>query len=202
MPAARPARALILLIDNYDSFTFNVAQAFWSLGAELEVVRNDALSAREVWKRAPAGLVLSPGPGRPADSGICPELLRDSPPSLPILGVCLGHQALVERWGGTIERDVEPVHGRASQILHDGRGLFAGMPSPFAAGRYHSLLAPREQLPAELELCAWTEDGRVMGVRHRHLPQHGVQFHPESILTPLGPRLFENFLALCRAQRQ
>jgi anthranilate synthase component 2 len=188
---------VILIVDNYDSFTFNVAQALAALGAECEVRRNDALSAAELLALEPRGLVLGPGPGRPADAGVSPELLLRAPPALPVLGVCLGHQVLVERWGGVVERDREPVHGYASPVHHAGRGLFAGMPEPFAAGRYHSLCARREALPAELELCAWTADGRVMGVRHRTLEQHGVQFHPESVLTPAGTRLFENFLQLC-----
>jgi anthranilate synthase component 2 len=188
---------VILIVDNYDSFTFNVVQALASLGAECAVRRNDAHPVHELLALEPRGLVLGPGPGRPADAGVCPELLRRAPADLPVLGVCLGHQLLVERWGGVVERDREPVHGYASPVHHHGAGLFAGLPEPFAAGRYHSLCARSDSLPAALELCAWTEDGRVMGVRHRTLPQHGVQFHPDSVLTPAGSRLFENFLELC-----
>jgi anthranilate synthase/aminodeoxychorismate synthase-like glutamine amidotransferase len=141
--------------------------------------------------------VLSPGPGRPKDSGICPELLRRAPDALPILGVCLGHQALVERYGGELEVDPVPVHGKSSLVHHDGAGLLAGLPNPFQAGRYHSLRARRERLPEELALCAWTSEGHVMAVRHQRLPRHGVQFHPESILTPQGERILAKFLLEC-----
>ena len=188
---------MILLIDNYDSFTYNIVQALLAQGASVEVRRNDALTALAALQMGARGIVLSPGPGRPADSGICPELLARADAHTPLLGVCRGHQALVERWGGIVERDSEPVHGRASAVHHDGRGVFAGLPVPFEAGRYHSLRARRESLPAALELCAWTQDGIVMGVRHKTLPQHGVQFHPESILTPLGSQLLANFVELC-----
>jgi anthranilate synthase component II len=188
---------LILLIDNYDSFTWNLVQAFAGFGAEVEVRRNDALTAREALDRGARGIVLSPGPGRPREAGICAELLRLAPESLPILGVCLGHQALVESLGGALEVDPIPVHGRASDVRHDSSGLLAGLPDPFAAGRYHSLRARRSSVPNELVVNAWTEDGLVMGVRHRSLPRHGVQFHPESILSPLGPRILGSFLELC-----
>ena len=190
---------MILLLDNYDSFTWNVWQALAGLGAEVEVVRNDAQSAAELLARKPRGIVLSPGPGRPAGAGVMPELLRRAGPALPLLGVCLGHQALVECHGGTLERDPAPVHGRASPVRHTRTGLFEGLPSPFEAGRYHSLHAARAQLPACLELSAWTAEGHVMGVRHRELPRFGVQFHPESILSPEGPRIFARFLELCAA---
>ncbi len=188
---------MILLIDNYDSFTYNIVQALLAQGAQVEVRRNDAISAQAALEMGAQGIVLSPGPGKPADSGICPELLARANAQTPVLGVCLGHQALVERWGGIIERDSEPVHGRASAVVHDARGVFAGLPVPFEAGRYHSLRARRDSLPSVLELCAWTQDGIVMGVRHRTLPHHGVQFHPESILTPLGNQLLANFVELC-----
>lgn len=185
---------MILLLDNYDSFTFNLYQAMAALGVEVEVHRNDALSVDQVLARRPAAVVLSPGPGRPADAGIQPELLRRAPDTLPILGVCLGHQGLVERYGGTLERDPAPTHGKASLVHHDGDELFRDLPNPFPAGRYHSLRAVRDALPAELRLTAWTSDGLVMAVRHVSLPRFGVQFHPESILSPQGERILARFL--------
>jgi len=185
---------MILLLDNYDSFTFNLYQAMAALGVEVEVHRNDALSVEQVLARQPAALVLSPGPGRPAEAGIQPELLRRAPDALPILGVCLGHQGLVERYGGELERDPAPTHGKASLVHHDGDELFADLPNPFPAGRYHSLRAVRDTLPKELRLTAWTSEGLVMAVRHVSLPRFGVQFHPESILSPQGERLLARFL--------
>ena len=190
---------MILLLDNYDSFTWNVWQALAGLGAEVEVVRNDAQGVAQLLARAPRGIVLSPGPGKPCDAGVMPELLRRAPPALPILGVCLGHQALVEDCGGALERDPVPVHGRASPVEHTRSGLLEDLPSPFSAGRYHSLRARRAALPARLELTAWTREGHVMAVRDRERPRFGVQFHPESILSPEGPRIFARFLALCAA---
>lgn len=189
---------MILLVDNYDSFTWNIVHGFLEHGVEVEVVRNDARSAAEILARDAAALVLGPGPGRPSAAGVMPELLARAPRDLPILGVCLGHQALVESLGGTIERDAAPVHGRATPAFHDGDPLFDGVASPFSAGRYHSLRARRSDLPRELRVTAWTEDGVVMAVRHASLPRFGVQFHPDSILTPDGPRIFGNFLALSR----
>jgi anthranilate synthase component 2 len=186
---------MILLLDNYDSFTFNLYQAMAGQGAEVVVVRNDAESVEELLARGPAGVVLSPGPGRPAQAGVLPELLRALPEGMPLLGVCLGHQGLVEHHGGRLELDPVPTHGKASLVHHDGEGLFRGLPNPFSAGRYHSLRAAREDLPADLRLTAWTEDGLVMGVQHRDLPRYGIQFHPESILTPQGDRLIGRFLA-------
>jgi anthranilate synthase/aminodeoxychorismate synthase-like glutamine amidotransferase len=186
---------VILLVDNYDSFTWNLYQAMAGLGADVRVSRNDALSVDEALALHPAGVVLSPGPGRPSGSGICPELIARLDEQTPLLAVCLGHQALVEHYGGQLEVDPVPVHGRSSLVHHDGSGLFADLPNPFPAGRYHSLRAVRDRLPRALELVAWTEDGLVMGVRHRELPRTGVQFHPESILTPQGDRLLERFLA-------
>ncbi|HUR27279.1 MAG TPA: aminodeoxychorismate/anthranilate synthase component II [Planctomycetota bacterium] len=186
---------MILLVDNYDSFTFNLVQAFASLGAAVRVERNDALDVPALLALGASAVVLSPGPGTARNAGVCPELLRRLPDDLPLLGVCLGHQALVERYGGTVEVDPVPVHGKASRVHHDGGILYRELPDPFLAGRYHSLRATRE-LPSALELTAWTEDGLVMGVRHRELPRHGVQFHPESILTPQGERLLAAFLEL------
>ena len=187
---------MILLVDNYDSFTWNLYQAIAVLGVEVEVHRNDELLVDDVLERQPAAVVLSPGPGRPADAGICPELLRRAPRELPVLGVCLGHQALVESEGGELEVDPEPYHGRASAVRHHGAGLFEGLDDPYPAGRYHSLRARADRLPTSLELTAWTEEGVVMGVRHREWPRHGVQFHPESILTGHGGGLLLNFLRL------
>jgi len=190
---------LILLVDNYDSFTWNLYQALAGLGAEVVVLRNDARTAGELCDLGPSAVVLSPGPGRPSDAGVCPELIARLGADVPLLGVCLGHQALVEHYGGEIERDPLPVHGHASPVHHDAIGLFAGLANPFLAGRYHSLRAKRATLPSELVLSAWTADGLVMGVRHRSLPRYGVQFHPESILTPEGVRLLARFLDLAGA---
>lgn len=187
---------MILLLDNYDSFTWNLYQAMAGLGAEVEVRRNDAITVAAILAMEPAGIVLSPGPGKPSDAGIQPELLRALPDSMPLLGVCLGHQGLVESCGGVLERDPIPVHGKSSLVHHDGSALFQGLPNPLQAGRYHSLRAKRDALPAELKLTAWTSDGHVMAVQHTRLPRYGVQFHPESILTPQGERLVARFLAL------
>jgi anthranilate synthase/aminodeoxychorismate synthase-like glutamine amidotransferase len=187
---------MILLIDNYDSFTWNVYQALATLGAEVQVERNDAIGVDAALALQPAGIVISPGPGRPADAGICPALLRALPDSTPLLGVCLGHQGLVEHYGGELERDPVPTHGKASLVHHDGDALFADLPNPFPAGRYHSLRARRDRLPKCLKLTAWTADGLVMAVRHAELPRLGVQFHPESILTPQGARILARFLRL------
>ena len=185
---------MILLVDNYDSFTWNLYQAMAALGVEVRVSRNDALSVDGALALQPSGIVLSPGPGRPSGSGICLELIARLDASTPLLGVCLGHQALVEHYGGELEIDPVPTHGKSSLVHHDGSGLFADLPNPFQAGRYHSLRAVRDSLPEELALTAWTEDGLVMGVRHRELPRAGVQFHPESILTPQGGHLLARFL--------
>jgi anthranilate synthase component 2 len=183
---------MILLVDNYDSFTYNLAHLFGALGAEVTVLRNDALDADAAERLAPSQLVLSPGPGRPADAGATVAIVRRLAPTTPTLGVCLGHQAIVEAFGGEVGYARELLHGKASPVLHDGTGLFGGLPRPFEAGRYHSLAATR--LPGELEPTAYAEDGEVMAVRHRSLPLVGVQFHPESVLTPDGPALARNFL--------
>jgi anthranilate synthase component 2 len=187
---------MILLVDNHDSFTWNLYQALALSGADVRVHRNDALSVDEALALGASAVVLSAGPGRPAGAGIVPELLARLPEHVPLLGVCLGHQALVEHHGGALEVDPVPVHGKASLVHHDGQGLFAGLASPFPAGRYHSLRARRDALPDELVLSAWTDDGLVMGLRHATLPRHGVQFHPESILTPHGEHLIARFLEL------
>ena len=185
---------MILLIDNYDSFTYNLYQYLAGQGVQVDVHRNDAISVDEAVAMKPTAVVLSPGPGRPADSGICPALLAGLPLDVPLLGVCLGHQALVEHYGGSLEVDPVPVHGKASLVHHEGEVLFEGLPTPFPAGRYHSLRAERASLPEELALTAWTEEGLVMAVRHREHARLGVQFHPESILTPQGERILANFL--------
>ena len=187
---------MIVLLDNHDSFTWNVYQALAALDPDVRVVRNDEITVDALLALAPRALVLSPGPGRPGDAGIMPALIASAPSTLPILGVCLGHQALVEHYGGELEVDPTPVHGKAALLHHDKSELFRDVASPFQAGRYHSLRARRDGLPECLELSAWTEDGLVMAVRHRTLPRFGVQFHPESVLTPQGPRLMARFLAL------
>jgi len=183
---------VILLVDNYDSFTYNLAHLFQELGAEVLVRRNDEIDADEAERLAPSHLVVSPGPGRPGESGATVEIVRRLAPSTPTLGVCLGHQAIVEAFGGEIGQARTLVHGKSSPVDHDGRGIFAGLPQGFPAGRYHSLAAAR--VPDELEVSARTADGEVMAVRHRSLPVDGVQFHPESVLTPDGPALCRNFL--------
>jgi anthranilate synthase/aminodeoxychorismate synthase-like glutamine amidotransferase len=183
---------MLLMLDNYDSFTYNLVHLFEELGAEVRVFRNDAITAGEAEALAPSHLVISPGPGRPEDAGVSVELIRRLGPATPTLGVCLGHQAIVQAFGGEVGQARALLHGKASEVEHDGSGVFAGLPQPFDAGRYHSLAATR--VPDELEVTARTPDGEVMGVRHRSLPIEGVQFHPESVLTPLGPQLGRNFL--------
>lgn len=187
---------MILLIDNYDSFVFNLARYLRELGCETEVVRNDALSVEDARAGRPEAIVLSPGPCSPAEAGICVELVRRLSGALPILGVCLGHQAIAAAFGGRIERAPEPVHGRSSPVTHSGVGLFAGLPSPLTAGRYHSLIVSEAALPSELQVTCRSTDGLVMGLQHASQPTFGVQFHPESILTSGGHRLLSNFLQL------
>ncbi len=188
---------MILVVDNYDSFTYNLVQLLAAAGADPEVVRNDAASVDELLARRPAGILLSPGPGRPEEAGVCLALLARRP-QIPLFGVCLGHQALGVSFGAEVSRAPRPMHGKTSLVRHSGAGLFAGVPNPFEATRYHSLQVAPDSLPAELEPVAWSEDdGLVMALRHRELPYWGVQFHPESILTLAGPLLVTNFLALC-----
>jgi len=187
---------VIAIVDNYDSFTFNLVQALGALGAAVTCLRNDAVSADELLATQPSGVVLSPGPGGPDEAGLCLELLARAPADLPILGVCLGHQCLTVASGGRVVRAREPVHGRTSRIHHDGAGLMRGLPTPFAAARYHSLVAERDSLPASLVLSAWTEDGEVMAVRDRTRPRFGVQFHPESFLTTRGSVVLARFAAM------
>ena len=184
----------LLLVDNYDSFTYNLVQAFLVLGAEVTVRRNDEISVDEALALDISHLCISPGPGTPQDAGVSMKMIEAFAGRLPVFGVCLGHQSLVEVFGGKVVRAGRLMHGKTSLIHHDGRGVFAGLPNPFEAGRYHSLIAERERIPADLEVTAWTAEGEIMGVRHRSLPIEGVQFHPESILTPDGPRLMGNFL--------
>jgi anthranilate synthase/aminodeoxychorismate synthase-like glutamine amidotransferase len=183
---------MILLIDNYDSFTYNLAHLFGELGAEVVVRRNDAVDPDEADRLKPSHLVVSPGPGRPADAGATVEIVRRLAPATPTLGVCLGHQAIVEAFGGEVGLAKRLVHGKPSEIEHDGRGLFTGLPERFEAGRYHSLAATA--VPDCFEISARCAEGEVMAVRHRELPVDGVQFHPESVLTPSGPELARNFL--------
>jgi anthranilate synthase component 2 len=189
---------MILVVDHYDSFVYNLVQLVESLGRRTEVVRSDAEPAAALVDRGPDAVILSPGPGRPEEAGCMTELLELLPDETPVLGVCLGHQALGVQCGGRVDRGPAPVHGKASLVFHHGVGILDGLPNPFEAGRYHSLVVTREDLPDELELTAETEDGLVMAVQHRSLPRFGVQFHPESILTPEGPRIVENFLALAK----
>jgi anthranilate synthase/aminodeoxychorismate synthase-like glutamine amidotransferase len=187
----------ILLVDNYDSFTYNLAHLLEELGGEVVVLRNDEVDAGAAGELAPSHLVVSPGPGRPEESGATLDIIRRLAPTTPTLGVCLGHQAIVEAFGGEISQAKRLLHGKSSEIEHDGRGIFAGLPQGFSAGRYHSLSASR--IPDELEVSARAEDGEVMGVRHRTLRVDGVQFHPESVLTlPLGRDLLRNFLESSR----
>jgi anthranilate synthase/aminodeoxychorismate synthase-like glutamine amidotransferase len=187
---------MILLVDNYDSFTYNLYQYLAELGQELRVVRNDEITAAAAIAVKPARIVISPGPGNPDQAGISLELIeRAAGESIPLLGVCLGHQALGQAFGGRIVRAPKLMHGKTSRIQHDGRTLFEGLPQGFTATRYHSLIVERDSVPETLEISAWTEDGLVMGLRHRTLPLEGVQFHPESILTEVGKDLLRNFLA-------
>ena len=183
---------MILLVDNYDSFTYNLAHLFQELGAEVTVIRNDAIDADGAERLAPSHLVISHGPGRPESSGATLEIVKRLGPHVPTLGVCLGHQAIVQAFGGEVGAAKRLMHGKASLVEHDGRGLFNRLPSPLEGGRYHSLAATR--VPDCLEVCATTEDGEVMAVRHRELPVVVIQFHPESVLTPHGPEIGRNFL--------
>lgn len=185
----------MLVVDNYDSFTYNLVQCLMSLGAQCLVCPNDETSVADVRAFQPDGLLVSPGPGKPEDAGVTLELIRELWTTLPILGVCLGHQALAQAFGGRVERAQRPVHGMTSPVRHDGRGVFRGLPSPFLATRYHSLLVTQRDLPSELEVSATTDAGEIMGLRHRTRPLEGVQFHPESILTDEGPRLVQNWLS-------
>ncbi len=184
----------VAVIDNYDSFTYNLVQYLWELGAEVDVFRNDATDVPKLRAGRYDRVLLSPGPGAPKDAGICLDVVREMAGEVPILGVCLGHQVISEAFGARVIRAPRLMHGRTSSVLHDGRGCFSGFPSPFTATRYHSLIV-EEPIPEVLERCAWTQDGELMGVRHRHHPVAGVQFHPESFLTEHGHALLGSFLA-------
>ena len=188
---------MILVIDNYDSFTYNLVQYLGELGAQIQVRRNDQITVGEIEAMKPARLLISPGPGRPEDAGITMDVLRRFGSEMPILGVCLGHQAIGMAYGGVVCRATAPMHGKTSTVVHDGKGVFAGLGAPFQAGRYHSLVISNDQVPGELEVAARTkEDNTIMAVRHRAYPVHGVQFHPESVLTDEGRRILRNFIEL------
>ncbi|RJP33449.1 MAG: aminodeoxychorismate/anthranilate synthase component II [Actinobacteria bacterium] len=187
----------ILMIDNYDSFTYNLVQFLGRLGADLVVFRNDHTRLEEVEELRPAGIVISPGPKAPRDAGLSKKIIAEFGPRVPVLGVCLGHQCIGEVYGGRVDRAPYVMHGKTSQVYHDRRGVFAGLPSPMEAARYHSLAILEEGFPSCLEASAHTEDGMIMGVRHREYPVEGIQFHPESFMTPEGLRLLANFLEVC-----
>jgi len=189
---------MLLLIDNYDSFTFNLVHFLGERGGDCEVVRNDKLTVEEALARRPEAIVLSPGPCTPNEAGICLDLITAAAGKIPVLGVCLGHQAIGQAFGGQVVRAPAPMHGKLSSVSHAGTDIFAGLPSPFKATRYHSLIVARDTLPEALVATAWTEDGIIMGMRHRTLPIFGVQFHPESIASEHGKDLLGNFLAIAR----
>ena len=193
---------MILMIDNYDSFTYNLVQYLSELGEELVVKRNDQITLAAVARLKPASIVISPGPGSPKDAGISNALITRFAGTIPILGVCLGHQCIGEVFGGDVVRAKRPMHGKTSKIYHTHQALFRGLPLPFDATRYHSLIVKRQTLPAVLAVTAWTSDQEIMGLQHRRLPVYGVQFHPESILTTVGKDLLRNFLALAKASRR
>ena len=193
---------MILLIDNYDSFTFNLVHFLGDLGAECDVVRNDAITSAEALARQPEAIVISPGPGTPNDAGICLDLIEQTAGRVPILGVCLGHQAIGQVFGGTVIRAPAPMHGKVGPVTHADTDIFAGLPSPFNATRYHSLIVEADTLPAPLEATAWGANGIIMGLRHRTMPIFGVQFHPESIASEHGHALLGNFLAIARGSNQ
>lgn len=188
----------LLLIDNYDSFTYNLVQAFQVLGADVIVRRNDEIAVEAALALAPTHVCISPGPGTPRDAGVSMDVIWTFAGKVPVLGVCLGHQSIVEVYGGAVVRHDRLMHGKTSLVRHDGAGVYAGLSNPFEAGRYHSLIAAEERLPAELVITSRTEEGEIMGVRHAKDPVEGVQFHPESVLTPEGERLLGNFLAFSR----
>jgi anthranilate synthase/aminodeoxychorismate synthase-like glutamine amidotransferase len=188
---------MVLVIDNYDSFTYNLVQYLGELGADVRVRRNDQVTLGEIEVMAPDQIVISPGPGRPEDAGITPEVIKRFGPRTPLLGVCLGHQAIGMVYGGTVSRAKAPMHGKTSTVVHDQKGVFAGITEPFLAGRYHSLVIAPDSVPNDLEVAARTkEDGTIMAVRHRTYQVHGVQFHPESVLTEEGRKILRNFLDL------
>lgn len=191
---------MILMIDNYDSFTYNLVQYLSELGEKLLVFRNDKITLQEIWRLKPDHIVISPGPGRPSDAGISNEIIRKFSGRIPILGVCLGHQCIGEVFGGKVVSAGKLMHGKTSMIYHSGKGIFRGMPSPFEATRYHSLIVERKSFPRVLEIMAWTKDKEIMALKHKKFPVWGVQFHPESILTKEGKRLLKNFIQKGGAQ--
>jgi para-aminobenzoate synthetase component 2 len=202
MTGATAQGVRLLLIDNYDSFTYNLVQAFLMLGAEVIVHRNDALTVQQAKELAPTHLCISPGPGTPYDAGVSMEMIRAFAGTVPVFGVCLGHQSITEVFGGKVVRAGRLMHGKTSMVTHDGQGLFAGLPDPCEVGRYHSLIAQPESLPPELVVTARTAEGEIMGLRHRTYVVEGVQFHPESVLTPDGPMLMANFLRQRSGRRE
>lgn len=189
---------MILMIDNYDSFTYNLVQYLGEMGEELKVIRNDAVSVKEIRKMKPKRIVISPGPGSPKDAGVSKDVIRELGKEIPLLGVCLGHQCIGEVFGGKIVGAKRLMHGKTSQIFHDGKGIFKGIDNPFVATRYHSLLVERKSFPKDLEITAETKEKEIMGLRHRKFPIYGVQFHPESILTQSGKTILANFLSLTK----
>ena len=191
----------LLLIDNYDSFTYNLVQAFLVLGAEVEVHRHDEITVAEALAKAPTHVCISPGPGTPYDAGVSMDMIRAFAGRVPVLGVCLGHQSITEVFGGKVVRNSRLMHGKTSPVNHDGQGLFAGLPQPMLVGRYHSLVAKADTLPPCLKVSATTAEGEIMGIRHTEWMVEGVQFHPESVLTPEGPQLLGNFLAMQGGKR-
>ncbi len=191
----------VLLLDNYDSFTYNLYQLLGELSAEVEVVRNDRIGLHQIRKMSPDAIVISPGPGHPSvprDFGVCAEVLREIFPEIPTLGVCLGHQGLAYAYGGEVVRAAHAMHGKTSLMQHDGMGIFEGLENPLTIGRYHSLIVRPESLPPQLKVTARTQEGEIMGLRHVRFPIEGVQFHPESVLTPSGPRMMANFIEQAR----
>jgi anthranilate synthase/aminodeoxychorismate synthase-like glutamine amidotransferase len=187
---------MILMIDNYDSFTFNIVQYLGQMGEDVRVFRNDKITLGEINKLKPQAIFLSPGPRTPREAGITAEIVRNFYTSVPIMGICLGHQSIGYAFGGEVIRAERIMHGKTSMVRHDGKTIFAGLPNPFSAGRYHSLIVKREPLPDCLEVSAETEEGEIMGLRHKQYPVEGIQFHPESVLTPQGKRILKNFLKI------
>jgi len=192
---------LLLMIDNYDSFVYNLVQYFGELEQQVIVYRNDKITLKQIEEMSPNGIVLSPGPGKPEEAGICIEVIKKFAGKIPILGVCLGHQAIGHVFGGKVIRANKPMHGKSSKIIHDKKRLFFGIPVPFRGGRYHSLIISKESFPDSLEITAWTEEGEIMGVAHKDMHVYGVQFHPESVLTEHGHKLLSNFLEIIAKEK-
>jgi anthranilate synthase/aminodeoxychorismate synthase-like glutamine amidotransferase len=196
------ANKMILMIDNYDSFTFNIVQYLQQMGEDVRVCRNDRIKSRDIEKMKPAAIFISPGPCSPREAGISVDIIRDFYQTVPFMGICLGHQAIGYAFGGDVVRAERIMHGKTSPVINDGKTIFTGLPNPFSAGRYHSLVVKKETLPECLEVSARTEEGEIMGLRHKQFPVEGIQFHPESVLTPQGKRIIKNFLKYtCRKER-